>query len=456
MRSLTLLLLAAAGCAAPAQSWEKVLAPGVTYRMESRQDPPRAVHVLRLRAGAEGVELRPVLAGGKVFEAEGDGRATLSEVVRSESALAGVNADFFPWSGDPLGAMVVDGEMLSRPYPGRSVLAWGGPAPGVARLGWSGAVEGPGGPLKLSGLNEELGPEGAVLFTPAAGHVRSRGPAVVAVLEFEGKFLPDFQAKARVTTVLAESNGLALRSGQLAVAAGGKAAEALRAWKRGDEVEVRTTTTGLDWAKHRHAVSGGPAIVTGGQRFQAWDAEGFETGFATARHPRTAIGFTAVGDLVLAVVDGRQAHSRGATLDELATLMVSLGCVEAINLDGGGSSQLSIDGLTVNRPSDGLERPIANALLVFATRLRSDARPTVVGRAEVAMGQGADFRVTVDGNDVPGASVVWSASGAAWIDQSGRLRPTQPGTVVVRAWVGGQTAELTVKVLARPPSSSPR
>jgi exopolysaccharide biosynthesis protein len=455
MRSLTL-LIAAAGCVAPAQSWEKVLAPGVTYRMEVRLDPPRAVHVLRLRAGAEGVELRPVLAGGKVFEAEGDGRAILSEVVRSESALAGVNADFFPWSGDPLGAMVVDGEIVSRPYPGRSVLAWGGKAPAVARLGWSGSVAGAGGPVKLSGLNEELGPEGAVLFTAAGGHVRSRGPAVVAVLEHEGKFTPEFRCQARVTTVLEGPEGLAVRSGQLAVAASGQAAEAVRAWKRGDKVSVSATTTGLDWSVHRHAVSGGPAIVTSGQRFQAWDAEGFETGFATSRHPRTALGFTASGDLVLAVVDGRQAHSRGATLDELAMLMVSLGCMEAINLDGGGSAQMAFDGLMVNRPSDGLERPVANALLVYATRLRAEAKPAIVGRSEVTMGQGADFRATLDGKELPGASIVWSASGAAWIDQSGRLRPTQPGTAVVRAWVGGQTAELTVKVLARGASAGPR
>lgn len=86
------------------------------------------------------------------------------------------------------------------------------------------------------------------------------------------------------------------------------------------------------------------------------------------RHPRTAAGVSADGrTLILAVVDGRQPeHSIGATLPELATLMIELGAANAINLDGGGSSSFVYtgpDGAAVtNNPSGGAWRPVGNHL----------------------------------------------------------------------------------------------
>jgi exopolysaccharide biosynthesis protein len=87
----------------------------------------------------------------------------------------------------------------------------------------------------------------------------------------------------------------------------------------------------------------------------------------TQRHPRTAIGWRADGTLVLVVVDGRQPRiSVGMTINELAHLMLDLGCVEAINLDGGGSSTMVIRNKIVNNPSDSTgERPVSDALLIF-------------------------------------------------------------------------------------------
>ena len=90
-------------------------------------------------------------------------------------------------------------------------------------------------------------------------------------------------------------------------------------------------------------------------------------GFAAARHPRTAVGLdTRNGLLWLVVVDGRQApRSAGMSLPELADLFLSLGVDEAINLDGGGSSAMSLGGRLVSSPSDAAgERPVGNSLWV--------------------------------------------------------------------------------------------
>ncbi len=86
------------------------------------------------------------------------------------------------------------------------------------------------------------------------------------------------------------------------------------------------------------------------------------------RHPRTAVGFNA-DEILLVTVDGRQKDwSVGMTMVELARLMAELGCTEALNLDGGGSTTAWVDGEVVNRPSDGGQRRIANALLVISTQ----------------------------------------------------------------------------------------
>jgi len=86
------------------------------------------------------------------------------------------------------------------------------------------------------------------------------------------------------------------------------------------------------------------------------------------RNPRTGIGVTADGTLLFVVVDGRDpSWSVGMKLDEFGQLMISLGAVNAINLDGGGSTAMWVDGMgVVNHPSDPEgERPVSNAVLVL-------------------------------------------------------------------------------------------
>ncbi len=89
--------------------------------------------------------------------------------------------------------------------------------------------------------------------------------------------------------------------------------------------------------------------------------------FAAARHPRTAVGFDpARGHLWIVGVDGRQeGYSEGMTLPELTALFEALGTTEAVNLDGGGSTVMTLRGVVVSHPSDAEgERPVVNALMV--------------------------------------------------------------------------------------------
>ena len=128
--------------------------------------------------------------------------------------------------------------------------------------------------------------------------------------------------------------------------------------------------------------------------------------YYTTKQPRTAVGITADGDIVLVVADGRQSpYSSGYTYQELAEKMFQLGCVDAINLDGGGSTtylaQYAGTGeLTLaNSPSDGQERNVSSSLLV-------------VSNAE-ATGEFAEATISpVNQIYTPGSTVDFSAIGA--------------------------------------------
>jgi hypothetical protein len=92
--------------------------------------------------------------------------------------------------------------------------------------------------------------------------------------------------------------------------------------------------------------------------------------FSSVRHPRTGVGFSRdSATLYLITVDGRQESSSGMSLAEFASLMLKLGVYEGLNLDGGGSTAMVINGRLVNHPSDaGGERTVGNALLVVQSR----------------------------------------------------------------------------------------
>ncbi len=117
-----------------------------------------------------------------------------------------------------------------------------------------------------------------------------------------------------------------------------------------------------------HAIGGGPRLVRDGRLSVTAGEESFRADVASGRAPRTAAGVTSDGKLLLVAVTGRQAHySIGVTLEELANLMIELGARDALNLDGGGSSTMVVRDYVMNTPSDGRERNVADAILVFTS-----------------------------------------------------------------------------------------
>ena len=140
-------------------------------------------------------------------------------------------------------------------------------------------------------------------------------------------------------------------------------------YKDGKIFSVNST----DWSEVIDALGGVSLLVRNGQPDVTVLEEGTGIGFSTTTHPRTAVGVTKDNQLLWVIVDGRQPElSNGISLDSLANLMLQLGAVNAMNLDGGGSSTLVIYDTIVNFPSDkdsagnfGRERAVANGMIVI-------------------------------------------------------------------------------------------
>lgn len=92
------------------------------------------------------------------------------------------------------------------------------------------------------------------------------------------------------------------------------------------------------------------------------------------RASRTLLGQKKDGTIVMAVIDGRRVTSLGITIEQSASLMQELGCYIAVNLDGGGSSEMIVNDVIVNKPSDGSERYIGTAFIVYAKKTTDELR----------------------------------------------------------------------------------
>jgi hypothetical protein len=456
-RALGLAVLLSAAVAAPAQVWEKLLAPGLTYRAEVDVTQPRMIHALRWTPGARVVQAVPELGLGVVY-AEGAtrGRETLSAMAQRTGAIAAINADFFPFTGDPLGLMVSAKELKSLPYPGRSVFGWGAAtsqsAQPVARLTFT--SDG-GGPIPISQFNEACKANSITLNSERAGIAQSAtANCVHAVLKVvEGKFQVGTKVTAEVQYLMSDSASIPIAPGNAFLTATGTMMPFIAGLRPGQRVTFDLAVDGFDWSKIDHVIGGGPQLVRNGAVSVDAAEQGFDANFTTRRHPRTAVGRTSEGDLWWVTIDGRQKLSDGATLEELARVMQRLGCQDAINLDGGGSTALHVLGQTVSRPSDGRERDIANAVVFLAPAPRvEDIALTMPAPVSVVAGTTTYLRVFDDkGNPIQNAEVIWSATGSGWIDQGGFLRATGEGTVFVSAVARGKVAAAGIQVTPAPP-----
>lgn len=438
---LALLLIVASQALRVGAAAQRQAAPGVTLeqRVKATDAGPVVVHALRVDLREAGVRVVSALGRDVVLTNEpAKGRETVGDLAARRGAFAGINTDFFPYTGDPLGFAVVDGELVSEPNPRRAAM--GIDSAGnvlLGRLTLRGSLSAEGAGTVLAGINRPTAPDELVLLTPTFGAEVGAGSRQLAI-RLANVDLPVRIGKTVTAAVAAiEENGKALpiaRDECWLVADGAAAAWARDKLRIGAPVSLRFEVAEAEgapeaWSRVVQAVGGGPWLVRGGQLYIDGMSGGFnETAFVQARHPRTAVGVTAEGRLVLVVVDGRQPFSQGMSLPDLARTMLELGCDRAINLDGGGSSSLVVDGLYINGPSDGRPRPVSNALLVFAPS-RPERSMETAAPLTLRAGETADIPKRLAGMTPLVEQGIWgSVEGLCYVSQAGLLTSTRTST----------------------------
>ena len=345
---------------------------GATYTNVVVPTEPWSIHVVKIdRTGAR-FEIRSPHAGGGAL-----GLSTLRDQVAGVDAGAGkavaaINGGFYrrdsAYAGAARGLQIVSGEVISAPT--GNVCFWVdvGGEPHLSNVTSQFEFTTPDGKSRSFGLNEERKDNGIVLYTPAIGNAARATNGHELVLERAGnRWLPLRMGQhytARVREIRAGGNTL-LASDVMVLSIGPAIVTEFATLKTNDVLQISTASS-PSLSVARAALCGGPILIRNGkrQKIQAEADAAYELSSMLEQHPRSAIGWNDDA-FFLVEVDGRQKDlSVGMTLDELSTFLAKLGCKEAMNLDGGGSSTLWYDGEVRNNPCDGYERTIANSLVV--------------------------------------------------------------------------------------------
>lgn len=344
------------------------------------------------------------------------GRETVKSIATRAGAIAAVNGGFFAMQpfdpasgrgdgepGEAAGIAVVDGRLVSEATAGRPALLLrdGGREAMIDRFTTPLFVEGAGrerrridGLNRVPGVIRNCGGVGGDVPTERPAHdLTCTDPAEIVA------FTPDGLARlpvgtgvevvldpAGTVTEVRDRSGAAPPRGCWVVQATGAEADWLRREARVGRT-LRVTTEVRDsrgaavaLARGDFVVNGGPMLVERGAVAIDADRDGlvrhepgvdnFFFGWVRQRNPRTMVGVDARSRLLLVAVDGRQAgRSAGLSILEAAQVMRALGAVTAMNLDGGGSTTLVLEGQVVNRPSDPSgEREDGDAILVAPRR----------------------------------------------------------------------------------------
>jgi hypothetical protein len=332
------------------------IAPGIVFTRWDRTDARGPIRAYLLRIDADQPGLRIDYASiGPVRET-----APVTEILARDAAIAGVNADFFDIgdTGAPLG-LGRDRQrgLLHGRRSGYNSAFYIDPAgdPQIGPLALEARVT-RHPELAVTNLNSPfVAPGGIGIYDARWG--RTAGYRVTDGQKRNVRMVQIRHGRVRATATRLPK-GTTIR-GTLLIGRG-DGANALRRLKVGTRAGVAHTLS----EPVQMAISGNVFLVRDGLLNVTDDRE---------MHPRTAVGIDDdTGEVLMLAIDGRQSFSRGYTMVELANLMVELGADRALNLDGGGSTTMVTKRPrgrigVVNRPSDGFQRPVANALQVTYT-----------------------------------------------------------------------------------------
>lgn len=313
------------------------------------------------------VEMR-VAPANKNSLAGGAGVSTMAKNNTTDEVqyFAGVNADFFG-NSKPIGSTVINNEIWYANNNGWT--GWAIDANKKTLVGsasFSGTVTSSAGTShSLTTVNNARYEDNLIIYTPKYGTTTGTNDygTEVIITPIDGGLLSMGTVQMKVAEAPHSAGSTTIPAGSYVLSGHGTASTFVAGLTEGETITIATQMTlGENTIIPTQMAGGQPMILSGGEVLSTESA----LDHLTALNPRTAVGYDATGTkLVLLVVDGRSTASQGCVSKVLADIMREVGCSEAMNFDGGGSSAIYTKVLGVrNNPSDGKERAVTNG--VFA------------------------------------------------------------------------------------------
>lgn len=360
-----LLCLVLASAPVSAQEYKSVRS-GVEYAEVTREIEGADVRMNLLRLDLKKVRLDVHHALDAAIGVE-----KTSSIARRHGAFAAINAGFFRldnsnFNGEDVGTLMIDGQLLSESYAERTSLAIVNKAKETEvsfqreRTAPIIAIEGK--VMEANGINRERKTDEVIVFTPMFGRSTLTEPGGLEIVVQDGKVI-----------MIADGKGSSpIPERGFVVSVSGRYVEEFRAAaKIGQRGSMNTLTFQADKSARRSGrqiediVAGVPRLIRDGKIEITWQEEKSSESFFKTRHPRTAVALLSDGRFLMLTADGRSETSAGLSLEQLANVLLELGAKDALNLDGGGSTTMFLDGNVVNKPSDKEgERRISSAILV--------------------------------------------------------------------------------------------
>ena len=344
------------------------IAPGIEHGQVASGSTEEPLRINVLRVDLKRTRLKVVRALD-----QGLGVETVSSLAIRHRADAAINGGFFrltgTYRGESTGLLVIDRKLISESHNDRADVGFinEGTATNVifGHLKYQGELSVGRTRHSVNGINRPVASDEMIVFTPEFHRTTLTNPDGVEVVVRRNSVIAvnDLTGSSRIPP-----DGFV-------ISAAGKARDWIKqnvrrgsrlrfTWKI-DSIDPNDTT---GWHRPYSILGAGPQLIKSGRISITHVQEQMAENFATDRHPRTAIGKTADGKLLLVTVDGRQPKiSVGMSLNSLADLLFELNATDAINLDGGGSTTMVVKQKVVNRVSDQTgERPVSDAILVFS------------------------------------------------------------------------------------------
>ena len=301
------------------------------------------------------IEIAPQLASTSTKLKQ---RATIRTIASRNNSIAAVNGTYFKFqNGVPLGTLMINKKVYTGPLHNRVAMGIGKNEFKMAQVQFNSTISTGRENVKVDNINQpRILSTLVLLYTPDWGQTSPAAPKYGINLTIQGNKV----------TALSQAPASIPQDGY--VISGPKSKLGAFLLNKKVNLDIKMTP---EWENIDHIISGGPYLVKDGGVYI--DVTAQKLNAITGKNPRTAIGYTTNNEFIMVTVDGREHASVGMTLGELARMMKSFGCINAMNLDGGGSTVMYVQGRIVNSPAQKGGIPISNALTITErTRLAYD------------------------------------------------------------------------------------